>query len=472
MSSNQSTRLPTVLEASASVLSLILGVGISVGVFKLYPQIPTLLGVCVAALIAWRCGFNWEAIEDAMIKGVTRAIPAIIIFLLIGILIGVWIVSGVVPTMLYYGIQVLSADVFLPSALIICAVASLATGTSWGTSGTIGLALIGIGNSLGFPLPLVAGAVISGAYFGDKMSPLSDTTNLASSMAGTDLYTHIRHMSKTTGIAFSITLLIEIILGFKYSTSTESTADVGQIMQLLTDNFVINPIMLLPPMVLILLSSKKVPPIPAIAAGILLAALIGLIVQDASVKQLMKVSYSGFESATGVATIDALLTRGGIASMSYTITIVLVAMMFGGIMEKTQQLKVLIAQLLERSVSTASLVCSAVLTTFAANLVLCEQYMSVIVGARTYAKEFEARGLHAKNLSRIVEDSGTVTACLVPWTSGAAYQASVLGVATLAYAPFAFFCWISPLVSLVFGIFNIDIAKIEDDPETHFSIED
>ncbi|HIF87685.1 MAG TPA: DUF1549 domain-containing protein [Gammaproteobacteria bacterium] len=196
-----STRLPTVWEASISVLSLILGIGVSVGWYGLSPQIPTLLGVAVAGCIAWRCGSNWTAIEQAMVKGVTRAIPAMMIFLLIGVLIGVWIVAGVVPSLLYYGMQILSPDVFLPSTLIICAVASLATGSSWGTSGTIGLALIGVGSSLGFPLPVVAGAVISGAYFGDKMSPLSDTTNLASSMAGTDLYTHIRHMANTTGTA-------------------------------------------------------------------------------------------------------------------------------------------------------------------------------------------------------------------------------------------------------------------------------
>ena len=213
LNDSNSIRLPAVWEASISVLSLILGIGFSVGWYGLSPQIPTLLGVAVAGFIAWRCGYNWAAIEQAMVKGVTRAVPAMMIFLLIGVLIGVWIVAGVVPSLLYYGMQILSPEVFLPATLIICAVASLATGSSWGTSGTIGLALIGVGGSLGFPLPVVAGAVISGAYFGDKMSPLSDTTNLASSMAGTDLYTHIRHMANTTGIAFALTLILFIGLG-------------------------------------------------------------------------------------------------------------------------------------------------------------------------------------------------------------------------------------------------------------------
>jgi NhaC family Na+:H+ antiporter len=472
VSESTTTRLPSLWESSVSVLSLVLGIGISVAVYGLDPQIPTLLGVGVSALVAWRCGYRWAEIEAAMVQGVTRAVPALMIFLLIGILIGVWIVSGVVPTMLYYGMLVLSPDIFLPSTLIICAIASLATGSSWGTSGTIGVALMGVGGGLGFPLPVVAGAVISGAYFGDKMSPLSDTTNLASSMAGTDLYTHIRHMAKTTGIAFGLTLIISVVQGASYTSDATALADVAAMLAVLGEHFLISPLMLLPPAVLIFVSFRKIPPLPGIALGILVAALIGFTVQGVSFEQMMTVAFSGFVSGSGIDSIDELLSRGGMSSMSYTITIVLVAMMFGGIMEKTNQLKVLVATLLEKADSTGSLVAAAVFTTFAANLVLCEQYMSVIVGARAYAREFEARGLHAKNLSRIVEDSGTVTACLIPWTSGGAYQAGVLGVATLAYAPFAFFCWLSPLVTLAFGFLGFDIARIEDDPDSHISIQD
>ncbi len=462
----RSKRLPTFLEASISVLSLIMSVGISVAFLGLDPQMPMLLGVAMAAFIAWRCGFGWAEIENSMVKGVTRAIPAIMIFLLIGALIGIWIVSGVVPAMLYYGLQTLSADIFLPSTLIICAIASLATGSSWGTSGTIGLALIGIGSSLGFPLPILAGAVISGAYFGDKMSPLSDTTNLASAMAGTNLYTHIRHMVNTTSISFAITLLIETILGIRYSGIAVERVNVIEILGVLENNFVISPLMLIPPIALIFVSVKKFAALPSLALGIFVAAALGFSIQQVSIKEMMHVSFAGFNSVTGIGTIDDLLTRGGIVSMSYTITVVLVAMMFGGIIEESGQLKILIKKLLAKAHSTGSLVASTVLTTLISNLVLCEQYMSIIVGARSHAKEYEARGLHAKNLSRVVEDAGTVTACLIPWTSGGAYQASVLGVATFAYAPFAFFCWISPLVTLAFGYFNINITRIEEDPET------
>ena len=465
-----STRLPSLFEAILSLMSLVLGIGVSVAMFGLHPQVPILLGVGVAGLIAWRCGYSWQAIEQSMIKGIGRSVPAIMIFILIGVMIGVWIISGVVPTMLFYGMKLLSANIFLPSALLICAVTSLATGSSWGTSGTIGVALIGIGAGLGLPLPVVAGAVISGAYFGDKMSPLSDTTNLASSMAGADLFAHIRHMFNTTGIAFGLTLVIEIALGFKYSANINNTENVTQILALLDTTFVIHPLMLLPPILLIFVSMKKVPPLPGLALGVLAAAVLGFTVQGAEFNQMVKAAFGGYKASTGVAAVDSLLSRGGIESMYYTISLVIIAMMFGGIMEHTNQLKVLVAKMLEKAVSTGSLVASTVFTTIAANIVLCEQYMSVILGARTYAAEFEKRGLHAKNLSRIVEDSGTMTANLIPWTSGGAYQAGVLGVATIAYAPFAFFCWLSPLVTLVFGFFNINMVKIEDDPTTHRSI--
>ena len=459
-------RLPTIPEATISLLSLVVGIGISIAFFGLDPQIPMLLGVGVAGVVAWRCGNPYDVIQDAMVRGIANALPAIMILLVIGILIGVWIVSGVVPTLLYYGLTMLSPEIFLPTTLLICAITSLATGTSWGTSGTIGVALMGIGAGLGFPLPVVAGAVLSGAYFGDKMSPLSDTTNLAPAMAGTDLYTHIRHMANTSGVAFLLTLIIEIVLGLRYSANNADLAQVNEILATLESNFVINPVMLIPPIVVLAVSWRKVPALPGIAMGVITAALIGFGVQQVSFEEMMNVSFAGHSSETGVASVDDLLSRGGMESMLYTISIVFVAMMFGGIMERTNQLKVLVAKILERAESTGSLIFSTVMTTLAANLVLCDQYMAIVMGARTYAEAYAERGIHAKNLSRVVEDSGTVTANLVPWNSGGAYQAGVLGVSTLAYLPFNFFCWLSPIVTLVFGYFNLNITRVDDDPAT------
>lgn len=447
-------------------MSLVGGIGVSIYFFGLDPQIPMLLGVGVAGIVAWRCGNSYAVIQDAMVKGISNALPAIMILLIIGMLIGVWIVSGVVPTLLYYGLKILAPEVFLPTALLICAITSLATGTSWGTSGTIGVALMGIGAGLGFPLPVVAGAVLSGAYFGDKMSPLSDTTNLAPAMAGTDLYTHIRHMANTSGIAFGLTFLIEIFLSLKYGAANANLEKVNEILNTLDANFLINPVMLVPPIVVMVVSWKKVPALPGICMGVITAALIGFGVQGVSFEQMMNVGFGGYSSQTGVTSVDDLLSRGGMESMLYTISIVFVAMMFGGIMERTSQLKVLVAKILEKAASTGSLIASTAMTTVGANVLLCDQYMSIVMGARTYAEEYAERGIHAKNLSRVVEDSGTVTANLIPWNSGGAYQAGVLGVATIAYLPFAFFCWLSPLVTLAFGLFNFNITRTDEDPET------
>ncbi len=472
MTDGSTPRLPTIVEALVSLFSLVAGIGLSIALYGLDPQIPMLLGVGVSGLVAWRCGYGWPAIQSAMVQGITNALPAIMILLIIGTLIGIWILSGVVPSLLYYGLKLLSPGIFLPTALIICAITSLATGTSWGTTGTIGVALMGIGAGLGFPLPMVAGAVLSGAYFGDKISPLSDTTNLAPAMAGTDLYTHIKHMSYTSGVAFGLTLLIEIVLSMTYSPGSADLAKVDEILTTLDSQFTINAVMLIPAIVVMVVSYRKVPALPGIALGVVTAAIIGFALQGNTYEQAMSVAFNGYSSATGVASVDDLLSRGGMSSMLYTISIVFVAMMFGGIMEKTNQLKVLVAKILERAESTSSLFVSTVATTIAANLVLCDQYMSIVMGARTYAETFRERGLHAKNLSRVVEDSGTVTANLVPWNSGGAYQAGVLGVATILYLPWNFFCWLSPIVTLLFGIFNITIHKIEDDPETQLETDD
>ena len=239
-------RKPHLWEAIISLFSLVIGISISIVVYGLDPQVPMLLGVIVSSVIALRCGFSWGAIQNGMVQGISNALPAMIILLVVGILIGIWILAGVVPTLIYYGLTFMSPSIFLPATVLICAVTSLATGTSWGTAGTIGVALMGIGAGLGFPLPIVAGAVLSGAYFGDKMSPLSDTTNLAPAMAGTDLFTHIKHMSYTTGVSFALTLVIEIVLGLRYSSEGGDLSRIETMLTTLEANFTINPVLLLP----------------------------------------------------------------------------------------------------------------------------------------------------------------------------------------------------------------------------------
>ncbi len=451
MFASKQQREPYLWEAILSLFSLVIGIMLSIVVYGTDPHIPMLLGVLVAGLVAYRAGYSWEAIQGGMLKGITNALQAIVILLIIGILIGVWILSGVVPTLLYYGLKILSPEIFLPAALLICAITSLATGTSWGTTGTIGVALMGIGAGLGFPLPLVAGAVLSGAYFGDKMSPLSDTTNLAPAMAGTDIYTHIRHMTYTSGVAFALTLVIEIVLGLFYGGGEENLAAVQEIIATLDRDFTVGPWHLIPPLLVIVCAYRKFPAIPGLVAGVLSAVLLGVIFEGVSYPDLLDVAYGGYASNTGIESVDTLLTKGGFTAMLYAISIVICAMMFGGIMERTGQLKVIVDRILRMATSNGSLISSTVLTCLGANLVLCDQYMAIVMGGRMYAQAYRDRGLHAKNLSRAVEDSATVTANLVPWNSGGAYQAATLGVATIAYLPFNFFCWLSPIVTLVFG---------------------
>ena len=457
----EGARAPHIWEAALSMLSLVIGISVSIAVYGTDPHVPMLIGVIVACIVAWRCGFKWDTVQSGMLGGITNALQAIVILLIIGILIGTWILAGVVPTLIYYGLQILSPSIFLPTALLLCALTSLATGTSWGTSGTIGVALIGIGAGLGLPLPVVAGAVLSGAYFGDKMSPLSDTTNMAPAMAGTDLYTHIKHMSYTTGVSFGLTIVIEIVLSIVLGAESSDLSQIEEILATLDANFMINPIMLIPPVLVMIVSFKKVPAIPGIAAGALAAILLAFLFQGASYTDVVSVSFSGFKSESGVAAVDELLSRGGLESMLYTISLVIVAMMFGGIMERTGQLRVLAAGILKRAQSTGSLIASTALTGIGANMLLCDQYMAIVMTGRTYAEEYRNRGLHPKNLSRAVEDSATVTANLVPWNSGGAFQTATLGVATLAYLPFNFFCWLSPIVTILFGVFGWTIHRTE-----------
>ena len=466
MATKREKRDPYIWEALISILGLIFFISLAILRYEADPHVPILLGVFVAAVVGLRAGFSWKEIETGMLNGITNSLQAIVILAIIGILIGVWILSGVVPTLLYYGLKILHPSIFLPATLIICSITSLATGTSWGTAGTIGIALIGIGGGLGFPLPVVAGAVLSGAYFGDKMSPLSDTTNMAPAMVGTDLYTHIKHMSYTTGVSYGITLVIEIILSFFYGGGQANLEKVNQIMTGIDAQFSINPLLLIPPVIIIALAFRKIPAVPGIVIGIITAGILGVIFQGNTFGSLLSAAYGGYASSSGVEAVDNLLTKGGFESMMYTVSLVICAMMFGGIMEKTNQVRVVVNVILKKAQSTGSLITATILTAIGANLILCEQYMAIVMTSKMYAQSYKDRGLHPKNLSRAVEDSATVTANLVPWNSGGAYMAATLGVATIAYLPFTFFCWISPIVSMLYGWFNITIAPLEEKVES------
>ncbi len=386
------------------------------------------------------------------------------ILAIIGVLIGVWLLAGVVPTMIYYGLSVMTPSIFLFATLLICSVTSLATGTSWGTAGTMGIAMIGIGQGLGIPAPMTAGAIISGAYFGDKMSPMSDTTNLAPAMAGTDVFTHVKFMMKPTAVAYTIAAAFYLIIGMKIGNGSADLTAIDTMRSGLSGAFTISPLLLLPPIVVIVAIARKVPAIPGIFLGIVLGAILAPIFQGSSFGDILNVSYNGFESTTGIEAVDKLLSAGGLSNMMYSISLTLIAMMFGGVMEKTGQLEVIVQKLLKMVKTTGDLVALTLATCLGSNITMPEQYISIVVPGRMYANAYKERGLHPKMLSNALESSGTLTSPLVPWNTCGVFLLGVLGVQTIDYIPYAVFNYTMPVVVIIMTYMGWLTAKIDPVP--------
>lgn len=435
-------------------------------------------GFC--AVLALMHGVNWKALELSISQSIRLVSPAIIILLMVGALSGTWLVSGVIPTMIYYGLFVLSPDVFLVSACVICIVVSIFTGSSWTTSATIGIAMMGIGNVLGVNPAFTAGAILSGAYFGDKISPLSDTTNLASATAGVELFAHIRYMMITTVPSIAISLVLFAILGVFTGESTSIT-NKAEIQESLRQALNISPWLLLVPAAVIAMIVKKIPAIPATFFGALLGALFAVFFQADLVRSLgegdnalyvglMKATYTDTAISTGNEVMDELLSSGGMGGMLGTVWLIVAAMVFGGIMEGSGFLARITQTLISKAKSGFGLVSSTVGTCIFTNVSASDQYLAVVVPGRMFASAFKQRGLAPQNLSRTVEDSGTVTSVLIPWNTCGAYHATVLGVATLQYLPFVFFCLLSPVMTLLVAGFGYKIAKLGD-AETHRKME-
>jgi NhaC family Na+:H+ antiporter len=444
------------------VLFLIVALAITIGVFKLQPHIPLILAAAVATIVATLHKHPWNEILDGMVHGITLAMGAILILIIVGTMIGTWISGGIVPAMIYYGLKVLSPGIFLVATLIICSIVSLGTGSSWSTAGTVGVALIGVGHGLGIPVPMVAGAIISGAYFGDKMSPLSDTTNLAPAVAGTDLFSHIRHMVYTTVPGYVIAIILYGIIGLKFSGGTLDTQSVETILTTIKSNFFIHPVMLIPPILVIVMVVKKIPPLPALLGGTILGGVFAMLTQSQSLKDVIQAAQTGYVSKTGVQMVDDLLTRGGLESMMQTVALIICALSFGGIMERTGMLEVLAKSLLKRVRRTGSLVATTIFSCVFMNAIASDQYIAIVIPGRMYKKAFDERKLHPKNLSRCLEDSGTLTSPLIPWNSCGAFMGATLGVNPLLYLPYAFLNLTNPLVSLFYGYTGITMEKIED----------
>lgn len=429
-----------------------------------YVHIPLIISAIVGGIIAVANGFKWSYIEKGIINSIGRSMQAILILLTVGALIATWVAGGVIPAMIYYGLMIMKPAIFLIAACLICCVISVATGTSWGTVGTVGIALIGVGTGLGFSLPVTAGAIISGAYFGDKMSPLSDTTNLAPAMAGSDLFDHMRHMIYTTGPSLIIALILYGILGVGHSSSNVDLSGVTVLMNGMQDNFYISPILLIPPLAVIAMVVFKIPALPGLMGGVILGAICAVVFQGANLGELVTITaYEGFVSETGIEFIDELLTRGGLESMYYTVGLIICAMCIGGVLDSTDMLKSLCESLLKLSKGTGSLVLITIITCIGVNVAASDQYLSLVLPGRMYKQAFEDRKLKSKNLSRCLEDGGTITSVLVPWNTCGTYMATTLGVATAAYAPFCFLNLINPLVSLFYGFTGITMEKMTDE---------
>jgi len=478
-------RTPKVFDALIPLIFLIVLLVLNIQVFGTdglsgSNQIVLILSATVAALVAkFRLKFKWETLQDGIVKSISSAMSSILILFLIGALAGTWLLSGIVPAMIYYGLQILNPTIFLVAACIVSGIVSIATGSSWTTVATVGVALLGIGKALGFEEGIIAGAIISGAYFGDKMSPLSDTTNLAPAMAGTDLFTHIRYMAKTTIPSITIALIMFIVIGFNYETNG-SVEDVKAISAVILERFNVNGWLFIVPLVVLVLIIKKVPAIPALLTGALLGGVFALIFQPEIIsliagedgsyafqgfKALMMAMYGEISVVTSNDVVNELLVTGGMAGMLNTIWLIICAMVFGGIMEESGMLKVLAEAVIRKVHSVGSLIASTAATCVFFNITTSDQYLAILVPGRMYADIYKKRGLKPENLSRTLEDSATVTSVLVPWNTCGATQASVLGVATLAYAPYCFFNIISPFMTILYGYLKIGISYYDKEEE-------
>jgi NhaC family Na+:H+ antiporter len=467
---------PSVFVALIPLIVLIIILATNVRIFgddalSFSNQIALLLAAGVAGIVGLIHGTNLSDQLDGVIDNIKQAVPAIIVLLLIGSLSGSWLFGGIVPAMIYYGLEILNPDYFLVTACIISAIVSLATGSSWGTIATVGIALLGIGKTMDIHEGLIAGSIISGAYFGDKMSPLSDTTNLAPAVAGTDLFSHIKYMTITTVPSIVITLIIFLVIGLSFDNTIDPTS-ANTFSSMLEAQFNLSPILFIVPATVIILIVKKVPAIPSLAIGSILGIISGFVFQTDLMEALfaqglfnskyalaMTSLGTDFSIPSNDPTLSDLLSTGGMSGMLGTIWLIVCAMIFGGIMEKSGCLNAISTALLRFASGRTGLVGTTAATSIFMNFTASDQYLAIVVPGRMYKEAYEKLDLHPVNLSRTLEDAGTVTSVLIPWNTCGAAQAGVLGVATAVYWPFCFFCLLSPITTVAIAAFNVRIKK-------------
>lgn len=445
--------------ALSMLMSVVIIISVGILVFNAPIQILMLISILVLIPFMMGLGFSYRQVEKSMITSMSKALLPGLILLTVGILIGAWIASGTVPTLIYYGIHAITPQYFLVTTLLFCSLVSIATGTSWGTVGTAGVAMMGVGTTLGIPAGLTAGAIISGAYFGDKMSPLSDTTNLAPTVTGGELFTHIKHMLWTTVPSYLITALIFTIIGLRYQSAAADAESVSQLTNYLDQTFHLGLIPLIPILVLITLLVLKKPAVPSIFIGAAVGGVIAIFYQGFNFSDTTHIFYSGYQVESGIEMVDSLLQRGGLTSMLSLIALFLFALGLGGMLADAGVLEALIASFAHKIQHTGLLVFVTIIVSYVTLAIGGSVYFSSVMSGTLMRPIFERLNIKPENLSRILEDTGSQGAPLVPWTGAGIYTSGALGVATGAYLPFCFLALITPVISLFYGITGITVTK-------------
>ncbi|MCL1047763.1 Na+/H+ antiporter NhaC [Shewanella electrodiphila] len=480
--SDSQIKQPSLLDALLPVFALITMLGAAVYLFSSDSssganQIALILAACIAIVIGYKNGYSWNQMERGIVNSIGIATGALLILFTVGSLIGTWILSGTVPTMIYYGMQILNPKYFYAASCILCAIVAISIGSSWTVAGTIGIALVGIASAMGLDINITAGAIISGAYFGDKMSPLSDTTNLAPAVAGSNIFSHIKHMTWTTVPSIIIALIVFTIIGLSADVSSFDS-QLGTTLALLEQTYDPGLHLLLPLLVVLFLANKKMPAFPTVILGTIAGAICAALFQFdniiayvnepdllpfvAIIKGIWIAMFDGYVATTGDEVLDNLLSRGGMSSMVTTVWLILCAMAFGGVMEVTGLLSRLLESILSLVTGTSSLIITTLGVCIGANVITADQYIAIVLPGRMLKLEYQKRQLAAVNLSRALEDSATVTSPLIPWNTCGAFMASTLGVATIAYLPYAIFNLVCPFISASYAYFNIKIEPLEE----------
>jgi NhaC family Na+:H+ antiporter len=460
----ETRRRPGLLVALLPLVAMAVLIGVGYGVYQIKAQVLLIAAAAVTGLIGLALGFTWQELQEGIVEAIRKAMPAILIMLCVGLLIASWIASGTIPMIMYYGLKLISPTLFLPTACLVCTITALATGTSWGTVGTLGVAFIGIASAQGIPPGPAAGAIVAGAYMGDKLSPFSDIPNLAPAASGSNLFDNIRHMLYSAVPAWLLGLGIYLVVGLGYSSATLKSGTVTAVMDTLRSHFHFSVWLLLPLVVVFVFAFAQKPVIPGMLLSVLVAGVLAVVFQGASVVELAAALNAGYKPETGVAEVDRLLARGGLLSMTETQLIAFAAFAFGGIMQRTG----LLETLLERMSGLTRHVWSLVLTTVAASVVTamitCSSYLSMIIPGELLAPVYKAKGLAAKNLARIITEAGGIIVPLIPWSMAGVYVTGTLGVPVTAYMGWAFMNYLSVLILIVFGFTGTTMApRIRED---------